>query len=225
MGTPLKCYICDVAVPKRIQKSVFEIKTRHSKKTIAEILERFQNGDIRPRKASNNCVSCDDCIDKINAYDEAFQVAERVEKQLKEMLARTEGNYECDMDPIGSHDTKQLKRSPPLHSNVVTVDPIELDEINDCGSLGFDNDNDAASTNSSEPEEEIDSEEEDFDSDDSFVWPKNSTLKRKREKDKSKENARKKSHIYRCIDCPADYRNKYEMQVIIDSIPVIYMWF
>lgn len=216
MSSTLYCYICDVETLKR--KSVFGIRTRHSRLPIAELLKKIQNSDIRPRDGSNICVLCDDCVDEINIYDEACQLAERVEKQLKETLARTEKRYENGTDPIKIFETEQMEvsrdsKEAALNLNCVAADQFDLDEMNGV-SLDLDDNNDTCSANMSEPENEVESEEEDFDSDDSFVWPKSSALKRKREKEKGKENVKKKQHIFKCIDCPAEYRDKYEMQVI-----------
>lgn len=214
MGSTLYCYICDVETLKR--KSVFEIRTRHTRLPIAELLKRFQKSDVRPRDLSNICVLCDDCVDEINIYDEACQLAERVEKQLKETLARTEKRYENVIFEIIETEQMEVSRGskePPLNRNCVAAEPFELNEMN-CASSGLDDNNDACSANMSELDDEFESEEEDIDSDDSFAWPKSSALKRKQGKEKGKAKAKKKHHFFKCIDCPAEYRNKYEMQVV-----------
>lgn len=227
MGTQLKCYICDIEINRRLRKNVFEMKTQHSKKPIAELLKRFQNGvgTIQARDGSNNvniCILCDDCIDIINTYDEAYSLAEQVEKQLKGMIARTEKRYENANGVTKIHGNTTIiahrkSKEPVVESHDVAADPFDSDEMQADQNSDFECVNDADVLNIPEPEEDIESEEEDIDSDDSFVWPKNSALKRKREKEKEKgkENVKKKAHIYKCIDCPADYRNKYEMQVIL----------
>lgn len=219
MGTLLKCFICDSGTNRISQKSVFEIRTRHSRKPIVELLERFQSGSeaIQAHDGSSNCVLCDDCIEEIDAYDEACQLVEQVGAKLKKMLAETKERYQNTKNVATILETEQIEanrspKKPVSNPNVIFADPFELDEMND--SFDYDNDTDLVTMS----EEEFQSEEEDFDSDDSFVWPKSSTLKWKREKVKGKKNVKKKPHVYKCIDCPADYRDKYEMQVIIESI-------
>lgn len=220
MGTPLRCYICDIPTNRKFNKTVFDINSQHSKRPIAELLKRFQHGGgtIRARDGSNACILCDECIEKLNAYDEAFYFAEQIEKQLKAVIARTEKRYENVKDPIEIHESNQnTANGIPKISGTVAADPFDSDEMQtDHNSEDFEYDNDEDAMDKSE--EEIESEvDEDFDSDDSFVWPKPKALKRKREKnkekEKGKENVKKKPHIYKCIDCPADYRSKYEMQV------------
>lgn len=205
MGTSSRCYICDLEINKSVQKSLFEIKTQHSRIPVAELLKRIQKGieTFRPHDGSNICVLCGNCIDKINAYDEAYQLAERVEAELKEMMAHTKGRYQ-NLTILDTEQMKPIRKAQDFASkpDEVAADPFKLDEMKDEHSLSFDDDTDAGSVEMSEPEEE------DFDSDDSFVWPKSAVAKER----EGKEEAQK-PEMYRCIECPADYRDKYEMQV------------
>lgn len=211
MEYPLRCYVCDNEINTTVQRSVFDIKSRHSGKPIAELLKRLQNGDgtLRAHSASNACVLCDECIEKINAYDEAYQLAERIEKQLKEMIVRTKERYENVKDPIEIHWNEKSKSNRTMLEvpDGFAVDTFESVERVD---PTFENKNEVVIV--SEQEEEIESEVEDIDSDDSFVWPKNGAFKRKRETGEQKQ-----SEIYKCIECPADFREKYEMQVKLST--------
>lgn len=228
--TLLKCYICDTGINRRIQTSIFDIKSRHSKKPIAELLKRFQKVGqrIQARDGSKTCALCDECIRKINAYDEACQLAERVEKQLKEMIARTEERYQKGNDPIEITETRHTNASRTQGESKPTPNAIIADSVASNAmpvdhNSDFEYENDVVTLDSSEPEVEFESAEEEIDSDDSFQWPKPGALKRKREKGNYQENVKKKKkpQIYKCIDCPADFRNKYEMQVI-SWIPVYF---
>lgn len=217
MGTQLRCYVCDIELSKRFRKSIFDIKSKHSNNAIAEIIKRIQNGvgTIQAHDGSSPCVSCDDCIGLINTYDEAYMLAERVEKQLTSMIARTEKRYESAKDAIIILDTEQMKsKQIPKESisrpkNAIVADPFDADETHIDGLAELEHGNDADTVNMSEPEEDIESEEETIDSDDSFVWPKTGVLKRRQDKEGATD-----PDIYRCIECPADFRDKYEMQVI-----------
>lgn len=212
MGTPLKCFICDSKTNRIIQKSVFETRTQHSRKPIAELLKRFQSGNeaIQAHDGSTICVLCVECIEEINAYDEAYQLVEQVGAKLKKMMAETKERYRNTKNVVKILETEQREVNRNPKQTVVFANPFELDEMNDDHSLSFDNDNDLVTMSEEE------SEEKDFDSDDSFNWPKSSTIKWKRGKVKGEENVKKKPHVYKCIDCPAEYRDKYEMQVMIE---------
>lgn len=196
------------------------MKSQHTKKPIAELLKRFRNGvdAIEARDGSNICVLCDNCIDTINAYDEAFMLSEQVEKQLREMIARTEKRYAsakygtkiCETEKINANP---MRKEPLLTEGNVVADLFDVDEMHADQYSHFDGANDVHAENMSEPEEDIESVEEEFDSDDSFVWPKTSALKRKQVKETGRMNVKKKSRIYSCIDCPADYYDNHDMQV------------
>lgn len=218
MGTPLRCYVCDIETSKRVRKSIFDIKSQHSKKPIAELLERFQNGvgAIQARDGAHTCVLCDDCIDLINTYDEAYMLAEHAEKKLRGMLARTEKYYESAKDAMEILITEQVKAKPMPKEPVmrpddvaVAEDPFDEDEMHIDRTSEFEHGNDTDAVNTPEPEEDIESEEGEIDSDDSFVWPKIVAPIRRRDKEEATE-----PDIYRCIECPADFRDKYEMQVV-----------
>lgn len=219
MGSTLKCYICDFETNKRNQQSLFDVRTRYSNKPVVELLKRFQTGDgtIQARDGSNICVLCDDCIDEINAYDEAYHLAAQIEEQLKEILILTAKRYRRGKDILkipeqDQMNVNQIARDPVLNPNVVVAEPFETFEM-DGTSLGFQDNNDAGSASISETEEKIESEEDDFDSDDSFVWSRNSNLKQKQERKNNMGISRQRRHIYSCIECPAHYCNKLEMQV------------
>lgn len=221
MKTTFRCYICDIETNSRARNIVSDMKSQHSRKPIAELLKRLQNGvgAIHARDGSNTCIVCDDCIDTINAYDEAFMLAEQVEKQLIEMIARTEEHYGSVKDgtrilrnaPINAIP---MPKEPLLNPANVVADLFDSDEMQADQCSYFEAVNDADEVSISDPDEYIESEEEGIDSDDSFVWPKVSALKRKQAKEKGLPTGKKKPRIYSCIDCPADYHDKYEMQVI-----------
>lgn len=130
MGTSSRCYICDLVINKKVQKSLFDIKTQHSRIPVAGLLERIQKGigTIRPHGGSNICVLCDNCVDKINAYDEAHQLAERVEAQLKKMMDQTKERYQN----VTILDTEHMKmvRKPKdfamMMPDDAATDPFEL---------------------------------------------------------------------------------------------------
>lgn len=221
MKTNFRCYICDIETNSRARNIVSDMKSQHSKKPIAELLKRLQNGvgAIQARDGSNTCIVCDDCIDTINAYDEAFMLAEQVEKQLREMIARTEERYGSVKDGTrilrtSPNNANPMPTEPVLNPGDVVADLFHSDEMQADQYFDFDAVNDADAVSMSDPDEYIESEEEEIDSDDSFVWPKVSALKRKQVKEKGLPIVKKKPRIYSCIDCPADYYDKYDMQVI-----------
>lgn len=208
MVNPFNCYICDTETYNKNNKNIHFIKAEHSRTPIAQILKRLQNGDgtICARDGSNvSCVMCDDCIDKINAYDSACLLVKQVESELKAIILRTEKRYEIRRESGKITDCERVLTLQPGKSDNIRID------LNSC----HDAVNDSDILDTCELEVDMESEEEDYDSDDSFVWPKHRPSKRKREKNTERE--KKKRRLYKCIECPADYRDINDMQVIISS--------
>lgn len=214
MGNPYKCYICDIETNKRSNQNIFNIKSEHSKKPIANILKRLENGDepICGRDGSHTCVLCDDCIDKMNAFDAACMLIKQVEKELKSIISQTEKRYRHQKDSTKVIETDRLEATASL----VAPQPSEFDEMQFDFNFGLFNGNDADMYDTSEPEAVTESEAEEFDSDDSFVWPKRPAAKRKRHNNAEAEQ--KKRRLFKCIECPADYRHINDMQVIIHLV-------
>lgn len=211
MGNRFKCYICDIETDKQSNQSIFNIKSEHSKKPIANILKRLQNGNepIFGRDGTDTCVLCDDCIDKINAFDAASMLVKQIKREMKSIISRTEKRYRHQRSSKKVDETDRLVTKASL----VASQPNELDELQFDFSFDSINGNDADYLDKTEPEVVTASEEEDFDSDDSFVWPKNRGSKQKRET--NAEIEQKKRRLFKCIECPADYRDINDMQVII----------
>lgn len=206
MGNPFKCYICDIETNSRSSKNIANTESEHSKRPIAEILKRLHNvdGRIRAHDGSNICVLCEDCIDKMNAYDAACLLVKQVEYELKAIISRTEKRYRNGTDPIEIIQPEQL--------NTIVKQYASDDDLRSDSNYDHNDGHDADISHTSELGMVTDTEEEDFDSDDSFVWPKNRASKRKREE--SAQIEKKKRRLYRCIECPADYYNVDDMQVL-----------
>lgn len=212
MGNPSKCYICDTETNRKSSKNIAHIESEHSKRPIARILKRLHNvdGGIRARDGSNICVLCEDCIDKMNAYDAACLLIKQVENELKAIISRTEKRYRNGKDPIKIVEPE--RSNTILNSRVVTVQPYASDDdMRSDFNFGHNDEHDDDMSQTPELGIFTDTEEEVFDSDDSFVWPKNRASQRKRKGSAEKE--KKKRHLYRCIECPADYYNVDDMQV------------
>lgn len=212
MGNPFKCFICDTETKKKSTKNISDIKLEHSRKPITEILKKLIGNDdstIRARNEMNVCILCDDCIDKMNAYDAACLLVKQIEYELKTIISRARRRYESKKNPVKTDVSKKTKSpfsGPPS---------LEVDKTHFDFDIGPDDGNNADALDTSEPEVVTESEEQEYESDDSFIWPKPRALKRKREK--SAENEKKKRRLFKCIECPADYRNINDMQVIIRS--------
>lgn len=221
MENPLKCYICDIENSKKNHKNVFNIKSQHSRKPIADLLKKLQNGDeiIGSRSGSDTCVICVNCIDKLNAYDAACLLVKQVEGELKTIIEQTEKRYRIEKDPI-KIDANVRSHVPESKPYVVAAEPFHLDEMQIEFDFGLNDENNAKAAVISESEDQIDSIDDDFDSDDSFVWPKHNVLKRRKEKDRGKTQGKKKRRLYKCIECPGDYNNINDMQVIIIDLRI-----
>lgn len=211
MDSPPKCYVCDTATIGKVHVSVYNIRSKHTKIPIAEILKRIQSGveTIRARDGSNKCVLCRNCMDTINRYDEAYERVQVVEKQLKDMIVRTEEHYK-----VSEYQTSTQPASTAIGAE---TDPFEWEEMQVDHSVHFDDESIECVDDTSEPEEIFESDGGDANSDDSFSWPRAATLKRMRMRPKDGPNIKKKPNIYKCIECPAEYRSKYDMQVNTDA--------
>lgn len=208
MGDSFRCYFCDVATKKQNAKIIFDVKSDHSKRPISVILKRLQNGDetICSRDGMNTCMLCSDCIDKINAYDAACLLVKQVEKELKAIISRTAKRYKTGKDPIEITNSERMKTI--LESQVTSLQPYGSNDV----PFNFNFEGGGDILEASEPEAVTESEEEEYDSDDSFVWPKKYVSKRRRVTNVVER--KRKRRLYKCIECPADYRDKNDMQVI-----------
>lgn len=151
------------------------------------------------------CMLCGNCIDKINAYDAACLLVKQVETELKAIISRTAKRYKNRKDPI--EITNSGRMNTMLESQVITLQPYDSNNVQYDFDFGAGGD----ILEASEPEAVTESEEEEYDSDDSFFWPKKRVSSR-RVTDMVK--GKRKRRLYKCIECPADYRDRSDMQVI-----------
>lgn len=196
MDNRFNCYICDTETINGSHQNIFRIRTEHSKRSLVEILKRLRCGDgtSDARDELKKCFSCDNCLDKLNAYDAACLLVKQVKCDLKAIFYRAEERRKHRM--TARVNDSQSSESPQMDfeiSHDITDDVNATDTI----------DRDIAA---------MTSEDEEYDSDDSFVWPKHFPPKRTRKMD-SCRGERKRS-LFKCFYCPADFCNKDELQVM-----------
>lgn len=87
------CFICNIA-SSDCQSNISELKSQHSGTRIIEFIKKFFR-DVPPRRiiADETNFFCTECIIRINEYDYACAMAERIEQEFHEMLIKSEKNW------------------------------------------------------------------------------------------------------------------------------------
>lgn len=90
----LHCYICNSSIDRKKQNSSYQIytPTKYSQTLIAEYINKFleYKQDVRFNQTDSICTKC---MDKLNEYDKACKIADRIEYELKQALHLTEQTY------------------------------------------------------------------------------------------------------------------------------------
>lgn len=88
---PLNCYICD---KKSVFycKNIYKLTSKHSETLICDFIRKFLDNQLsrRPDDTESESIVCIECLNKIDEYDLACITVKRVEKELREILLRTE---------------------------------------------------------------------------------------------------------------------------------------
>lgn len=202
----LCCYICDSKTNANKLKNIVDVKTAISKKPMVEYLIKFlRNRDepIRAHNGSSRCVLCDECIDQINTHDEAYSLVEQVEKELKTKIAATANRYE---------EIRTLQKN---QSEIVDLEAMDDADELPFDEMEFDADptSDMLNTYASDDDFKFDDDDTE-DSNDSFVWPRNSDAEKTTTAAATAADTKKTTpFVYSCTICPANFYDKYEMEV------------
>lgn len=85
------CYICDNKTMFFV-KNVFSLNTKHSNTLIPEILQKFFNSNLQ-RTIKIDTILCQECLAKIDEYDFAIETIEKLQKDLTNLLIKTNEKY------------------------------------------------------------------------------------------------------------------------------------
>lgn len=190
-----KCFICNDEMSSSTENPETK-RSRHSETRICDLIRKCL-GDCKIHRNIeddiNGPIICSDCSQKIDVYDLACATADRVSKELRQLLLHTDSLYVINGSPpmkdmlIRSEDA--IVAEDDANSEVVEVmaEPIELETNAD-----FD---------------EVANEATDFS--DSGSSCKESTMK----EDTNLKNDSKKKRIYECDVCPKKFDLWRELRV------------
>lgn len=88
-----RCHICNTKT-EDWQNNVYQLKSQHSTTLIIEFIQKLI-GDFASHRTieKDEDIICDQCLNKIEEYDWTCVMAERFEKELRELLLKTEALY------------------------------------------------------------------------------------------------------------------------------------
>lgn len=113
---PLPCFVCGI-VTNIYCKDVASLRSKHTETIILQYLEKFVGHDLSDdinRITSNSLsVVCQNCIIKIDEYDELYMNASSLEDDLRNMLVKT---LEKQSEMDAAHDFDDV------YSNIEEVD-------------------------------------------------------------------------------------------------------
>lgn len=90
---PSRCYVCDV-VTQLFCKNIFTLTSKQTETPVYQFLEKFLGYSIETHE--NEKIICQDCLIKVDEYDLAFQTAQKIEKELTNLVNRTRTKYGID---------------------------------------------------------------------------------------------------------------------------------
>lgn len=85
---PFPCFVCGI-VTNIYCKDVASLHSKHTETNIVHYLEKFVGHDLSDNINRSQSVVCQNCIIKIDEYDELFMNAISLEEDLRNMLVRT----------------------------------------------------------------------------------------------------------------------------------------
>lgn len=98
----LPCFVCDV-VTNIYCKDVTFLRSKHTETNILTYLEKFVGHDLSDdiNRSNSQSVVCQNCIIKIDEYDELYMNAMALEDDLRTILLKTL-NKQCEIDVADS---------------------------------------------------------------------------------------------------------------------------
>lgn len=100
------CYICNLKADEW-QNNLSELKSQHSRSPIKFFINKFLGGFESSRNVDDESNSiCMGCLQRIDEYDLSCVIAEQTEKELQELLLKTEHFYVEEQKKI--HEIEEL---------------------------------------------------------------------------------------------------------------------
>lgn len=94
----LPCFVCDV-VTNIYCKDVTSLRSKHTETKILTFLEKFVGHDLSDdiNRSNSQSIVCQNCIIKIDEYDELYMNAKTLEDDLRNTLLKTL-EKQCEVD-------------------------------------------------------------------------------------------------------------------------------
>lgn len=178
------CYICG-AESDVWRSNLLEVKSQHSHSPITFFINKFLGGFESQRNVidtTNNI--CMGCLQRIDEYDLSCVIAEQIEKELHEILLKTEIlyiNQKSTSEPdVSKTSIDEKSSSEPEVTNEMLL--AELIGVSESGAIGSDDESEKKGIKCDRDfalDVKSENEEEDSDSDDDYT-PSGQSKRRKR---------------------------------------------
>lgn len=112
-----RCFVCDASVAE-VSNELFSQVTRFSGTSVFELLEQFVGHQI-PRTETD--IWCNECITKIDNYDQAISTAKQVQTELLLLFTTTVNSY-------SENDAEQFKTSQTASDVVLINESFSADD-------------------------------------------------------------------------------------------------
>ncbi|XP_031637394.1 zinc finger protein OZF-like isoform X2 [Contarinia nasturtii] len=100
---PKNCYICNTT-SVFYSRNLFKTKSKYTETSICEFIKKFLGNHQSERKCIDKHCVCIECLNKIDEYDLATMTAQRVERELRDILLATESLYYIEAKSINSEE-------------------------------------------------------------------------------------------------------------------------
>lgn len=131
------CFLCNQG-SNECEGNIDQLKSQHSGMPIVEIIKKFYR-DLTPRRiiADETNFICVECIIRINEYDYACEMAQRIENDFYDLLVKGENIWKRFM--AASKPTKIVDKSLIEKMKVKLINDNDVDYYNN-NSFIFDED-------------------------------------------------------------------------------------
>lgn len=132
---PDTCFVCNITSVFYV-RNLMNAKSQHSETRLCEFIAKFL-GEFQSNRLDNSLddtLICFQCLNKIDEYDLACVTAQRIEKELREVLLQTESIFSKETKPNGSCDLylQQFELTEILSDEIVESKSNESDNERDC---------------------------------------------------------------------------------------------
>lgn len=120
------CFVCHTGIQPANHHSVDQYTTRHTNRSVFELLEDFLGYSLREERSDANRW-CDACLQRINEYDLAMQTANRCEAELIELFMNALKAHAVTIDDIEA-DGDDGSQTTAVTTMIELLDANELED-------------------------------------------------------------------------------------------------